>query len=170
MAKLMAPNIRIDWYPEDHFEDALNPTLRELNSGYNLSPAIVTGFTLDFADSETEAVTTVFDFFETEKFNRHTYEASMQFFLATRGSWDENERAFLNAEELFYQNTNSIGHFVKRFGYRCEVSYAVGQTIDVFKVQANLPKIVTEEGSPILLDISFIPKGEAAPAVLPSWD
>ena len=54
MAKLMAPNIRIDWYPEGHFGDPSNPTLEELNTGYNLSRAIVTGFTLDFTDPITQ--------------------------------------------------------------------------------------------------------------------
>lgn len=167
MAKLMAPNIRIDWYPEGHFADIQNPTLQELNNGYNLSPAIVTGFTLDFSDSETEATTTVFDYFETEKFNRHSYEANLQFFLATRDSNSPNDLAFRQAEELFYENTNAIGYLVRRFGYKCEVVYSVDQMIDIFKFQANLPKIVTEDGAPILLDISYIPKGEAAAAVLP---
>lgn len=166
MAKLMAPNIRIDWFPEDHFENPLQPTLAELNSGYNLSSAIVTGFTLDFEDSETEQVTTVFDVFESEKINRHSFSAELQFFLATRDSDSENEQAFRDAEELFYQNSNPIGFFTKRFGYLCDVAYSATQSVDIFKVQANLPKISTEEGSPILLDIGFIPKGQAAAAVL----
>lgn len=79
MAKLMAPNMRIDWYPDEHFADHNNPTRDELNSGYNLSSAIITGYTLDFADSHTENTRTIFDTANSEAILRKVYEVSLQF-------------------------------------------------------------------------------------------
>lgn len=172
MAKLMAPNIRIDWYPEGHFADPLNPTIPELNSGYNLSPAIVTGFTLDFTDSETVDTANIYEPFTHETITHHNYEANLQFFLAPRQhriyDFDktdtENEAAYRKAEELFYHNQNVTGYFVKRFGYKWNVEYQVGQKIDIFHFQSSYPKLTVEDGNPILLEVLFIPMGMAVSA------
>ena len=171
MAKLMAPNIRIDWYPEGHFDDPSNPTLEELNTGYNLSRAIVTGYTLDFTDPVTEEYSGVLSDFTMQVYSRDGYEANLQFFLATRESAEDNERAFRHAEELFYNPNQSVGYLVKRFGYPCHVDYGAfeEQQIDIFKVQADLPKVLSEDGEPVLLDIRFIPQGFAASAVIAPW-
>lgn len=171
MAKLMAPNIRIDWYPEGHFDDPSNPTLGELNTGYNLSRAIVTGYTLDFTDPNTEEYSGVLSDFTVQVYSRDGYEANLQFFLATRESAEDNERAFRHAEELFYNPNQSVGYLVKRFGYPCHVDYGAfeEQQIDIFKVQADLPKVLSEDGEPVLLDIRFIPQGFAASAVIAPW-
>ena len=169
MAKLMAPNIRIDWYPEGHFGDPSNPTLEELNTGYNLSRAIVTGFTLDFTDPITQEYSGVLSDFTIQVYDRDGYEANLQFFLAPRDS--QNEQAFRIAEDLFYNPNQSVGYLVKRFGYPCHVDYGAfeEQRIDIFKVQADLPKVLSEDGEPVLLDIRFIPQGFAASAVIAPW-
>ena len=170
MAKLMAPNIRIDWYPEGHFADPANPTLAELNSGYNLSPAIVTGFTLDFTVSETTAAANIFEEFSHDTITHFSYEARLQFFLAPRRhriyDFDktdtENEAAYRKAEELFYHNNHTTGYFVKRFGYKWNVDYSAGQKIDIFLVQSTYPKLSVEDNRPILLEVPFLPLGFAA--------
>ena len=161
MAKLMAPNIRIDWYPEGHFADPENPTLGELNSGYNLSPAIVTGFTLDFTDTNTVDAATIYDKQTSELFTHSSYEANLQFFLAPRGSNAANEDSYRMAEELFYHNQLAKGYLVKRFGYKWDVKYHVNHKVDIFYVQATIPKVVSEENSPVLLEVMFLPLGEA---------
>ena len=171
MAKLMAPNIRIDWYPEGHFADPENPTLGELNSGYNLSPAIVTGFTLDFTDSETVDTANIYEPFTHETITHHNYGANLQFFLAPRRNFlmeipdNPNEDSYRMAEELFYHNQFAKGYLVKRFGYKWNVDYQIGQKIDIFYFQAAIPKVVAEEGNPILLEVLFIPMGMAVSAV-----
>ena len=171
MAKLMAPNIRIDWYPEGHFQDIHNPTVDELNTGYNLSRAVVTGFTLDFTDPDTQEYSGVLSDFTVQVYSRDGYEANLQFFLATRGSSSANEQAYRVAEYLFYNPNQSVGYLVKRFGYPCHVDYGAfeEQQIDIFKVQADLPKVLSEDGEPVLLDIRFIPQGFAASAVIAPW-
>ena len=164
MAKLMAPNIRIDWYPEGHFADVHNPTIEELNSGVNLSCAIVTGFTLDFVDSNTEDTTTILDTHTSEAILNHSYEADLEFFLAPRGSNAGNEKAYRKAEELFYNEENRVGYLAKRFGFPWNEPYGIEQPrqrVDLFKVQADLPKVVSEDGAPILLKVKYIPQGEA---------
>ena len=165
MAKLMAPNIRIDWYPEGHFQDIHNPTIAELNSGVNLSCAIVTGYTLDFTDSNTEDTTTIFDTHTSEAIRNHSYEADLEFFLAPRGSNADNEAAYRKAEELFYNPENRVGYLAKRFGFPWNQAYDYErprQRVDLFKVQADIPKVVSEDGAPILLNVKYIPQGEAA--------
>ena len=171
MAKLMAPNIRIDWYPDGHFQDIHNPTVDELNSGYNLSCAITTGYTLDFTDPTTEEYSGVLSDFTVQVYSRDGYEANLQFFLATRGSSSANEQAYRVAEYLFYNPNQSVGYLVKRFGYLSHVDYGdvEEQRIDIFKVQADIPKVLSEDGEPILLDIRFIPQGFAASAVIAPW-
>lgn len=171
MAKLMAPNIRIDWYPDGHFQDIHNPTVDELNSGVNLSCAVVSGFTLDFADPDTVQITGILNDTISQVVNRSVYEANLQFFLAPRGSNSKNERAFRDAERLFYNQHNNIGYLVKRVGYLSHVEYGEtnDQHIDIFKVQADVPKVLSEDGEPILLDVQFIPQGEAASAVISPW-
>lgn len=165
MAKLMAPNIRIDWYPEGHFADIQNPTVAELNSGYNLSCAIVTGYTLDFTDSNTEDTTTIFDDFTSESILNHSYEADLQFFLAPRDSIAGNEEAYRKAEELFYVDQNPKGYLAKRFGFPGDSKYVGNQKVDLFLLQADLPKVLSEEDNPVLLNIRFLPQGEAVSGV-----
>ena len=165
MAKLMAPNIRIDWYPEGHFADIQNPTVAELNSGYNLSCAIVTGYTLDFTDSNTEDTTTIFDDFTSETILNHSYEADLQFFLAPRDSIAGNEEAYRKAEELFYVDQNPKGYLAKRFGFPGDSKYVGNQKVDLFLLQADLPKVLSEEDNPVLLNIRFLPQGEAVSGV-----
>ena len=157
----MAPNIRIDWYPEGHFADPENPTLGELNSGYNLSPAIVTGFTLDFTDTNTVDAATIYDKQTSELFTHSSYEANLQFFLAPRLSNAANEGSYRMAEELFYHNQLAKGYLAKRFGYKWDVKYHVNHKVDIFYVQATIPKVVSEENSPVLLEVMFLPLGEA---------
>lgn len=164
MAKLMAPNIRIDWIPRNLVADPENITIAELNSGYNLSPAIVTGFTLDFTDSDTVDTANIYNTFASEAFTHHNYEANLQFFLAPRGSKNDsvNENAYREAERLFYKRNPYPGYLVKRVGYKWDVPYHVNQKIDIFYVQPTVPKVVSEEDSPILLEVPFLPMGYAA--------
>ena len=63
------------------------------------------------------------------------------------------------AEELFYHNQFAKGYLVKRFGYKWNVDYQIGQKIDIFYFQATTPKVVAEEGNPILLEVTYIPLG-----------
>ena len=161
MTKLMAPNIRIDWYPEGHFTQEQYPQPHELSSGYNLSPAIVTGFKLDFTDSNTVEAATIYDNHSSELFTHSSYEANLQFFLAPRRSNADNEAAYRIAEQLFYTEGPKTGYLVKRFGYKWDTPYEMDHKIDVFKVQSTTPKVVAEDGAPILLDVVFLPVGDA---------
>ena len=165
MAKLMAPNIRIDWYPEGHFKDPSNPLPDELNSGYNLYPAIVTGFTLDFTDSNTANVTSIFDNYNSELFTHSSHEGDIQFFLAPRGSNAANERAYRTAESLFYLGLPKSGYLVKRFGYKWDTPYEINHKVVIFKVHSTTPKVISEEDGPILLEVTFLPDGEAYSSV-----
>lgn len=163
MARLTSPNLRIDWYPEDHFSNPVHPTIAELNSGYNLSRAIATGSSVDFVDPTTENLTTVFDMFTSEGILVNGYEANLQFFLNPKDAAiriPEQDQA----EQLFYNAHTPVGYIGKRFGYPASVDYDADDTIlttDLFKVQADLPKLHSDDNGAVLLDIEYIPQGEA---------
>lgn len=169
MAKLMAPNVRIDWFPEGHFVDPFNPSTAELNEGFNLSPAILTGYTLGFTDPDTEDVSTIFDDFEKQEVLADNYEANLRFFLMDRDSFSLNEIAYFIAENIFHNSEHNVGYFTIRVGFKWDEPYALTeprQKIDIFKIVPDLAKVVTEDDSgPILLDVKFLPLGEAAAAV-----
>lgn len=163
MAKLTSPNTRIDWYPEGHFSNPLHPTVIELNTGYNLSPAIVEGSEVDYVDPTTEDTTTIYDMFSSEGIRANNYEANIQYLLNAKDAvLPVPERD--QAEALFYNTQTPVGYIGKRFGYPWHVAYDdIGTiyTTDIFKVQADLPKLQLDDGGLVLLDIRYIPQGEA---------
>lgn len=163
MARLYSPNTRIDWFPEGHFSNPHYPTVAELNSGYNLSRAIVTGSEVDFVDPTTENTTTIFDMFESETIRANRYEANLSFELnAPQTAFPVEART--HAEQLFYRNHNAVGYIGKRFGYSWNTPYNGGDTLlslDIFKVQADLPKLNYNDNQTVLLGVKYIPLGEA---------
>lgn len=159
MAKLMAPNIRIDWYPEGHFADTKKPTTLELNTGYNLSNTIAEGFTLDYVDPIIEDTTTIFDEYESQSILAKGYEAEIDFFLGT-----PRNNLYHIPEELFYGMKLPVGYLGKRWGHKWDKDYSdldTLYTLDIYKVQADIPKITTEDSGVLLLNVKFIPKGLA---------
>lgn len=149
--------VRVDWYPEGHFSNVKHPTLEELNTGYNLSPEIVTGFELNYVDPTTESTATIFDHFAAESIRANGYEANIRYFLRPR------DRVPNQAERLFYNQDTAVGFLGKRFGYHHASEFTEESLLsfDLYKFQADLPKVSVEDNSSVLLDIHYIPLGEA---------
>lgn len=155
----MSPNMRIDWYPEGHFADIKKPTVAELNSGYNLSNSVVEGFTLDYVDPIIEDTTSIFDSYESQSILANGYEAEIDFFLGNPGN-----NLHSVPEDLFYGMQLPVGFLGKRWGHRWDKDYSeldTLYTLDIYKVQADIPKISTEDSRVLLLNVRFIPKGLA---------
>ena len=163
MAKMMAPNTRIDWIPDGGISDARNPLDTELNAGTNLSPAITTGYTLGFTDSDTDDSKSIVDEANVETPTRDNYEATLEFFMApeSEGSQDATEIAYQEAEALFGTDDRVTGWLVLRNGYKANVEYAEGQEISLFRVTSDIRRIASDDAAPIMMEVPFLSQGEA---------
>lgn len=163
MAKMMAPNVRIDFIPEGGLANPREASATELNAGSNLSPAITTGYTLGFTESDTDDSKSIIDEANVANPTRDNYEASLTFFMAPEsvGSQDRLEIAYQEAEALFGGNDRVTGWLVMRVGYKANVDYAAGQEISLFKVTSDMRRITSEDGAPIMMEVPFLQQGEA---------
>lgn len=163
MAKMMAPNVRIDWVPDGGFTNPATPTAKELNAGTNLSDAITTGYTLGFTESDTDDSKSITDEANVSTPTRDNYEALLTFFMAPEsvGSSDPNEVAYQAAEALFGSDDRVSGYLVMRVGYKADVDYASGQEISLFRVTSDIRRITSEDGAPIMMEAPFLQQGEA---------
>lgn len=162
MAKMMAPNTRIDFIPDGGVSNPNEPTAEELNSGTNLSPAITTGYTLAFTDSDTDDSKSIIDEANVETPTRDNYEANIEFFLAeeSEGSEDEVDQAYQEAEALFGGDDFVEGWLVHRVGYKYDVDYAEDQKVSLFKVISDIRRISSEDNAPIMMEVPFLPQGQ----------
>lgn len=162
MPKMMSPNTRIDFYPENGFADPENPTILELNAGTNISPAIVTGYTLNFTDSDTDDSKTIVDEGNVQNRGFANYEASLGFYRAPIGATDAESVAFNTARSLFKAQEHVTGWLVSRHGWKSSVAYAAGQHISIFKVTSDFPRDEEGDGgTPIQFTVPFLAQGEA---------
>lgn len=161
MAKLMNPNTTIWWVPEGGFADPANPTVEELNAGENISCAIVTGFTLNPTDSDTDDTRSICDEGNVANPTWDNYEANLTFFrTAETTPTDANDLAMDTAFELF-RNKGAAGYLVRRIGKKNNIIAAIGDIVSVFKVLSDNPQDIAggDEG-PIQLTVPFLQQGE----------
>lgn len=167
MAKMMSPNTTIYWYPENGFADAENPTLLELNAGTNISCAIVTGYTLNFTDSDTDDSKTICDEANVQSRGFSNYEASLTFFRAPIGATDLESQTFDTARALFKAQEHVTGWLVSRQGFKSGVAFAAGQHVSLFKVTSDFGQDVSADGgAPYQFTVPFLQAGEAIPNAL----
>lgn len=166
MAKMMSPNTRIDWYPENGFANASAPTVLELNAGTNISCAITTGFTLGFTDSDTDDSKSICDEANVQNRGFDNYEASLSFFRAPIGATDAESLAYEAARSLFKAQDRVTGWLVIRQGYKSGVAYADGQHVSIFKVMSDYARDESGDGgAPILFTVPFLQQGEGHPNI-----
>lgn len=159
MPKMMSPNTRIDWYPENGFADPENPTILELNAGTNISCAIVVGYTLNFTDSDTDDSKTICDEGNVANRGFANYEASLSFF---RDSVGDAPTVFSTARDIFKAQEHVTGWLVVRQGYKSAVPYAADQHISIFKVTSDFPRDEEGDGgTPIQFTVPFLSQGLA---------
>lgn len=159
MAKMMSPKTRIDWFPENGFADPENPTLAELNAGTNISCAIVTGYTLNFTDSDTSDAKTICDTSNVQTRGFSNYEASLSFFRDAQG---DAPTVFTTARAIFKGNTRVTGWLVSRQGKVSSDAYVAGDVISLFKVTSDFGRSEAgDAGGEIQFTVPFLQAGEA---------
>lgn len=170
MPKMMPPAETIFWVPKEHAAttaDLLKPALYAEGTGkaVNISCAVVAGYTLGAAESDTDDTRSICDSGNVKTPTIANYEGELTFFReqlksdGTPGDTTDLDKAWA----LFKQGTNPVqeGWLVKRLGLRREEAMKQGQEISAFLFIPDNPRDVTGDGTqPIQFTVSFMPQGQ----------
>ena len=144
--KMMPGNITVWWVP---IEKAASPTevLKAATlkdpAVINLSCAIVTGFTLNATDSETDSTASICDTAGVSTPTRDAYEANLTFFRQDLAAADAANSVFTKAYEAFKKGEP-----------------AKDQEVSIFLVMPDNPQDVSSDATtPIQFTVPFLPQG-----------
>ena len=165
MGKMMSPNTRIDWYPENGFADPSKPTVAELNAGTNISCAIQTGYTLGFTDSDTDDSKTICDEGNVQNRGFANYEASLSAF---RDPLSANPTVFTTFRNIF-KDGRVTGWLVSRQGKKSAEPFVVADYISIFKVTSDyMQETAGDSGGPVSVTVPFGQQGVAYANIHPA--
>lgn len=157
MAKMMSPNTTIWWVPESANYNPLLPSAALLTNARNISCAVVTGYSLNATDSDTDDSTSICDGANVEVPTYYNYEANITFFrdADVTDVLSDYSKAF-----TFFKAGRAPGFLVRRLGYLSNVAAAAGQKVSSYKVLSDYPQDVVEDGGPIEFTVPFLPQGQ----------
>ena len=159
--KMMSPAETIWWVPADTPSwnpDA--PSAAILTEARNISCAVVSGYTLNPTDSDTDDTTSICNSSNSADFTFYNYEANLTFFREEQGANANNTSAYARAFK-FFKNVDADGYLVRRMGYLESTPAAASQEVSVFYVQSDYPQdVVPDDGGPIQFTVPFLPQGK----------
>lgn len=163
MAKMMSPTETIWWVPSDTPGfDPDAPSAAALTEARNISCAVVSGYTLNPTDSDTDGTTSICNAANVETPTFYNYEANLTFFREEVGANEDNTSAYYRAFEFFNQ-PDAEGYLVRRVGYRESVAAAAGQEVSSYLVSSDYAQdVVPDDGGPIQFTVPFLPQGKMA--------
>jgi hypothetical protein len=160
MAKMMSPNTTL-WWVTDATYNPDAPSAAKLTTAANISGAVVSGYTLNPTDSDTDDSTSIIDGANVEVPTYYNYEGSITFFRDSDLTATTTDYA--KAFAFFKTRGNTAGgYLVRRIGYASTVAAAVGQVVSSFKFISDNPQDVVEDGGPIEFTVPFLPQGKMA--------
>jgi hypothetical protein len=155
--KMLSPKTTIWWVPAAGLANYLAPTAAEINAGTNISCAIVTGYTLNPTDSDTDSTKSICDNSNTANPTFDNYEANLTFF---RSVIADATGVYYTAFNLF-KTEGANGYLVRRIGKDNAAVAAIGDTVSVFGVESDVPTDTeSDAGGPIQLGVTFLPQGK----------
>lgn len=156
MAKMMSPNTTIWWVPDSANWNPLVPSAALLTTARNISCAVVSGYTLNATDSDTDDSTSICDGANIELPTFYNYEANITFFRESNlaDTTSDYYKAF-----NFFKAGRQPGWLVRRVGYLSSVAAAATQVVSSYKVISDYPQDVVEDGGPIEFTVPFLPQG-----------
>lgn len=160
MAKMMSPAETVWWVPAETVgwnPDA--PSAAILTEARNISCAIVSGYTLNPTDSDTDDTTSICNSANVSTPTFYNYEANLTFFREEVGV-DEDRTSAMYRAFAFFKHPDAVGYLVRRMGYRNTVAAAAGQEVDVFYVSSDYGQDVVDDGGPIQFTVPFLPQGK----------
>lgn len=163
MAKMMNPKVTVWWVPEGTVGfDPDAPSAAVLTAARNISCAIVSGYTLNPTDPDTDGTTTICQSANVETPTFSNYEANITFLREAVGEDEDNTSAYYRAFE-FFKHPDAAGYLVRRVGYRESVAAAAGQEVSSFYVSSDYAQdVVPDDGGPIQFTVPFLPQGKMA--------
>jgi len=158
MAKMMSPNTTI-WWVADPTYNPDTPSAALLTNARNISCAIVSGYTLNATDSDTDDSTSICDGANAGVPTFYNYEGNLTFFrdadvIATTSDF---AKAF-----AFFKNGKAEGYLVRRVGYPSTQAAAAGQKVSSYKFISDNPQDAVEDGGPVQYTVPFLPQGKMA--------
>lgn len=161
MAKMMSPNTTIWWVPKATVGfDPDAPSAAILTQARNISCAVVSGYTLNPTDSDTDGTTSICNSANVSTPTFYNYEGNLQFFRESEGVDKDITSAYARAFG-FFKNADAEGYLVRRHGYRETVAAAAGQEVSVYSFMTDNPQdTVPDDGGPIQMTVPFLPQGK----------
>lgn len=159
--KRMSNKETIWWVPADTpgFNPA-TPNASALTEARNLSCAIVSGFTLNPTDSDTDSTTSICNNANVSTPTFYNYEGNLTFFRQAEGADMDETAAYARAFE-FFKEPDAAGWLVQRSGYAQTLQAQAGQLVRVYKFSSDNPQdVVPDDGGPIQMTVPFLPQGE----------
>ena len=159
--KMMSPSETVWWVPAGTAGwDPDAPSAAVLTAARNISCAIVSGYTLNPTDSDTDDTTSICNGANTSDFTFYNYEGNLPFFREEVGANANNTSAYARAFE-FFKNVDANGFLVQRFGYLESTPAAAGQEVRVFAFSTDYTQdVVPDDGGPIQFTVPFLPQGK----------
>lgn len=156
--KMLSPNTTIWWVPTSGFDDVDEPTAAEVNAGVNISCAIVTGYTLNATDSDTDDSASICDNANVDTPTVDNYEADLTFFKDADTS---NAASVFNVAYNLYRQVDATGYLVRRLGKASTSTAAAGDVVSIFRVSSDFMRSIDgdEGGAPIQFQVPFLPDG-----------
>jgi len=158
MAKMMSPKTTLWWVPANTVgwnPDA--PSAAKLTAALNVSTAVVSGYTLNPTDSDTDDSTSIADGANSQTPTFGNYEGNMTFF---REGDSANTTSDAAKAWAFFKAPDAEGYWVRRVGFRHTVAAAAGQEVDIFHFSSDVPQDVVGDSGPIQFTVPFLPQGK----------
>lgn len=166
MAKLMAPNETIWWVSKSEFPtfDVKAPSASALTDDNNISCAIMSGYTLNPTDSDTDDSTTICDDANTQTPTYRNYEGNLTLIREELGQNEDEESGRYKAWE-FFKHKGAEGWLVRRVRGRNYDPAEVGQIVDAYEFLTDNPQEGGEDSAVVSYVVPFLPQGNFAVSV-----
>jgi len=161
MAKMMSPKTTLWWVPLSVVPtfNPEAPSAAALTQARNISCAVVSGYTLNPTDSDTDDSTSICDGANVQTPTFYNYEGNITFFREgdSANTTSDYAKAF-----AFFKNKGAEGYLVRRLGHLSSVPAAAGQVVSSFLFINDNPQDVQEDSGPIQFTTPFLPQGKMA--------
>jgi hypothetical protein len=167
--KMMAPNTTIWWFDQGAITTPAAPKVTEIvaalasstpgGMGQNLSAAVVAGYTLNPADSDTDNSQSIIDTGAAQNRAAANYEGNLSFFRE-RVPLTNTTSEYLKTYQLFKTKGRS-GWLVRRVGKLYTVAATIGDLVDVFLFITDQPRSTppSTSGGPTQFTVPFLKQG-----------
>lgn len=157
MAKMMSPKTAIFWVPDGLGFDPEAPSATLLTPARNISCAVVSGYTLNPTDSDTDDSNSICDGANVATPTFYNYEGNITFF---REGDPANTTSDYYKAFQFFKKKGATGYLVRRLGYLSSVPAAAGQEVSSYYFTSDNPQDVVEDSGPIQFTVPFLPQGK----------